>query len=57
MSDEPKKDKLASEVKTEVIGESLPESDLDKAVGGTELSLSFQKIEWTYTQQKRESDT
>jgi hypothetical protein len=35
MSDEPNKHELASEVDTDgLTGESLPESDLDKTVGG-----------------------
>ena len=46
MSDEIKKDEQVSEVKTDVSGESLPESELDKSVGGGQ-------IKWTYTQQKR----
>jgi hypothetical protein len=52
MSDEPRKDELAPEVKTEPTRESLPASELDKAVGGTEVSLSYGTIKWTYTQQK-----
>jgi hypothetical protein len=47
VSDEPKNDEQAPEVKTEPSGESLPVSELDKAVGGTGT------IKWTYTQQKR----
>jgi bacteriocin-like protein len=35
MSDEPKKDEQAPEVKTEPSGESLSESELKQVVGGT----------------------
>jgi hypothetical protein len=35
MSDEPKKDEQTSEVKKELSGEPLPESDLGKVAGGT----------------------
>jgi hypothetical protein len=53
MSDEPKKHESAPEAKTELSGESLPASELDKAVGGAEaLSLPYGTIKWTYTQQK-----
>jgi hypothetical protein len=34
MSDEPKKDEQAPEVKTEPSGESLPEADLEQVAGG-----------------------
>jgi hypothetical protein len=34
MSDEPKKDEQVPEVKTELSGESLPESELEKVSGG-----------------------
>lgn len=34
MSDELNKDEQASEVKTELSGESLPESELDQIAGG-----------------------
>jgi hypothetical protein len=47
MGDEPKKDEQAPELEPESSGESLPASELDKAVGGTGT------IKWTYTQQKR----
>jgi hypothetical protein len=40
MSDELKKDEQAPEVKTEVSGESLPESELEKAAGGGKVKLS-----------------
>jgi hypothetical protein len=53
MSDQPKKDQQTPEVKTEPSCEPLSESELDKAVGGTEVSLPYGKIEWVYTQQKR----
>jgi type VI protein secretion system component Hcp len=35
MSDEPKKDEQTPEVKTELSGESLPESELKQVAGGT----------------------
>jgi hypothetical protein len=35
MSDEPKKDEQAPEVKTQPSGESLSESELEKVAGGT----------------------
>jgi type VI protein secretion system component Hcp len=34
MSDEPKKDEQVPQVKTEVSGETLPESELEKVAGG-----------------------
>lgn len=34
MSDEPKKNEQAPEIKTEPSGEPLPESELDKVAGG-----------------------
>jgi hypothetical protein len=46
VSDEPKKDEQAPEVKPESSGESLPEKELDKVAAGG-------KIKWVYTQQKR----
>jgi type VI protein secretion system component Hcp len=55
MSDEPKKAVHTPEGKTELSGESLSESELDKAVGGEAVSLTFGSIQWTYTQQKRDS--
>jgi hypothetical protein len=41
MSDELKKDEQAPEVKTELSGESLPESELDKVAGGTTNKITF----------------
>ena len=38
MSDEPKKDEQVPEVKTEVSGESLPESELEQVAGGGEVA-------------------
>lgn len=52
MSDEIKKDDQVPEPKTEATGEPLPEPELDKAVGGTAVSLSYGKLEWKYGQQK-----
>jgi hypothetical protein len=52
LSDEIKKDDQVPEPKTEATGESLPEPELDKAVGGTAVSLSYGKLEWKYGQQK-----
>jgi hypothetical protein len=54
MSDEPKKDLQAPEIKMDPSDESLPKSELEKAVGGTEVSLPYGNIEWVYTQQKRD---
>jgi type VI protein secretion system component Hcp len=53
MSDEPKKDEQAPEVKTELSSEPLAEKELDKVVGGESVSFNYGTIEWTYTQQKR----
>jgi type VI protein secretion system component Hcp len=53
MSDEPKKDEQAPEVKTELSSEPLAEKELDKVAGGESLSLNYGTIKWTYTQQKR----
>jgi hypothetical protein len=39
MSDEPKKDEQAPEVKTEVSGESLPESELEQVAGGGKIAV------------------
>jgi hypothetical protein len=52
MSDEPKKDEQAPEVKTEPSGESLPEKELDKVVGGEAVTFTYGTIKWEYTQQK-----
>jgi hypothetical protein len=52
MSNEPKKDEQAPEVKTELSGESLPVSELDKVVGGEAVTFNYGTIKWTYTQQK-----
>jgi hypothetical protein len=41
MSDEIKKDEQVPEVKTEIPGESLPESELDKVAGGTAGKVTF----------------
>jgi type VI protein secretion system component Hcp len=41
MSDELKKDEQAPEVKTELSGESLPESELEKAAGGAAGKVTF----------------
>lgn len=52
MSNEPKKDERSPEVKTELSGESLPVSELDKVVGGETVTFNYGTIKWTYTQQK-----
>ena len=41
MSDEIKKDEQVSEVKTDVSGESLPESELEKVAGGAAGKVTF----------------
>jgi hypothetical protein len=58
MSDEPKKDEQATpEVKTEP-GKALPESELDKVVGGGDklpsqsISISYEEIKYEYSPQK-----
>jgi hypothetical protein len=56
MSDEIKKDEQAPEVKTEPSGESLPESELAKVVGGEApketVTFEYGGIAVQYTQQK-----
>jgi hypothetical protein len=41
MSDELKKDEQVPEVKTEVSGESLPESELERVAGGAAGKVTF----------------
>jgi hypothetical protein len=54
MSDEIKKDEQVPEAGAELSSEPLPESELDKVVGG-EVSLAYGKIAVTYTEQTPDS--